>query len=272
MTGLVLTLHNPPAFELDCTTLNAATLQGKTLAQVGRLKLTQGRHRVSLGDLFDVSGDTQTDELTLLGVTPKLHRVGAGLASGVLRLSGNCGLELGLRMRGGRLLLTGNAGDGVGLGLRGGYLEVSGSAGDFIGGPAPGDVAGMNNGTIIIGRHAGARVGERMRRGLIIVGGDTGPLGGAQLIAGSIVLLGEVGPGLGTGMRRGSIVLAKPGHAPAATFNLAGTFDLPFMPLLIAHVTALKPRWRARLAGLARVTRWVGDASAGGMGEILLAS
>ena len=271
MTGLILTLREPPVFDLDCAALNGQTLGGQTLAQVRHLKLTQGRRQRSLGDFFDVSGDTQTDELTVQGVTPKCHRLGAALANGVLRLSGHCGIELGLRMRGGRLLLNGHAGHGVGLGMRGGHLEVSGNAGDFIGGPAPGDVAGMHNGTIIIGRHAGARVGQRMRRGLILVGGSTGPLCGAQLIAGSIVLLGEHGPGLGSGMRRGSIVLAQKCQPPSATFNLAGDFDLAFMTLLVAHIVTLKPRWRARLAGLSHVTRWIGDAGTGGMGEILIA-
>ncbi len=270
MSGLTLTLVDAPDFALDMSVLTPAALAGKRLAQIRAIKLQQGRKRVALGDLFEVSGEAADDSLTIDRATRQLHRLGYGLTGGLLQVNGDCGDEAGLRMRGGALRISGNAGDGVGLGMRGGLIEISGSAGDFAGGPAPGDVTGMKNGSILIGRHLGRRAGERMRRGLIVVGGNVGEGCGSQMVAGSIVVLGHCGPGLGAGMRRGSIVLAKAGDTPGAGFTLAGEFELAFLPLLINYVASLKPGWRGRLSALGKVQRWVGDAANGGMGEILI--
>lgn len=270
MTGLTLKLVESPEVDLDCTGLTPLELAGKRPAQLRSHRFACGRRKLSLGDLFEVSGEADGVTLTIEHATSRLHRVGAGMTSGTLHVSGDVGSQLGLRMREGVLRLDGSAGDGVGLGLRGGLIEIAGSVGDGVGGPAPGDVSGMNKGTILIGRHAGARVGERMRRGLIAIGGRAGDWCGQQMIAGSIVVLsGSCGQGLGFGMRRGSIVLAKSGFMPSPTFSLTGEFELAFLPVLTSYLASLKPAWRARLSAVKAVQRWVGDA--GGLGEILIA-
>lgn len=271
MSRITFTLRAKPELPLDLSSLNPATLAGRRLPQIRAMKLQQGRRRVPLGDWFEIEGETDASTLVLEGAAACLHRVGAGLSSGSIEVHGDVGHEAGLRMRGGLLRISGNAGDGVGLGMRGGVIDIEGNAGSFAGAPAPGDVTGMKNGTILVGGNVGERAGDRMRRGLLAVGGNAAAFCGSQMVAGSIVVLGDCGAGLGVGMRRGSIVLSKPTGIAGHNFQLAGEFELAFLPLLVRYLSGLKPLWSARLARLTKVQRWVGDAGNGGMGEILIA-
>jgi formylmethanofuran dehydrogenase subunit C len=270
MSTLVLTLAATPDFDLDLSGLTPDALRPKRLNEIRRLKLRQGRKAVALGDLFEIDGEPGGDELEIHGATRRLQRVGAGMTAGVLRVRGDCGDWLASEMRGGRLELTGSAGDCVAAGLRGGHVEVSGSVGDFLGAPVPGAVSGMRGGTVVVGRNAGARVGDRMRRGFIAIGGDAGSHCGSQLIAGSIVVLGDTGPGLGLGMRRGTIALFGAPADLGANFVHTGRYELAFTQLLLRHLAGLKRAWRGRLGKVSAAERWVGDAGAAGLGEVLV--
>ncbi len=271
MTRLELTLAAAPVGALDLAPLLPAALDGMTLDQVRRLRLRHGTRSSALGDLFAVNGEPG-ELLALRGLTSGCLRVGAGLTSGTLEVSGNPGDELGREMSGGTILVRGNAGDGVGLGMRGGLIRVQGSVGDRVGGMLPGATRGMNEGTIIVTGDAGERVGERMRRGLIAICGDSGAYTGDRMLAGTIIVLGACGPHAGAGMRRGTLLLAeRPAQMPA-TFNPSGTFALTIMPLLAQYVVDIDRRLARRIADFSRAERWCGDMAHGGKGEILLAA
>jgi formylmethanofuran dehydrogenase subunit C len=270
MSRLVLTLAAPPDFDLDLGGICPDALKNRRSGEIRRLKLRQGRKSVALGDLFELTGEAGGDELEIRGATRRLQRVGAGMGGGLLSVRGDCGDWFGSEMRGGRLELSGSAGDCAAAGLRGGQITVGGSVGDFLGAPLPGAVSGMRGGTVLVGKQAGARVGDRMRRGLIAIGGDAGAWCGSQLIAGSVVVLGSTGPGLGFGMRRGTIALLAAPSELGANFVHTGRYDLAFTQLLLRHLTSLRSAWRARLGHLSVAERWVGDAGAAGLGEILI--
>jgi formylmethanofuran dehydrogenase subunit C len=106
MSGLTLTLVDALDFALDMSALTPAALAGKRVAQIRALKLQQGRKRVALGDLFEVSGEAADDALTIHDATRNLHRLGYGLTGGLLQVNGDCGDEAGLRMRGGSLRIS----------------------------------------------------------------------------------------------------------------------------------------------------------------------
>lgn len=270
MSTLVLTLAANPDFDLDMSGLTPDALKTKRPNDIRRLKLRQGRKLVALGELFRIDGEPGGDELEVRGATRRLQRVGAGMTAGTLRVQGDCGDWLGAEMRGGHLELQGSAGDGVAAGLRGGHLDISGSVGDFLGAPVPGAVSGMRGGTVLVGRHAGARAGDRMRRGFVAIGGSAGPWCGSQMIAGSIVVLGDTGPGLGFGMRRGTIALLGEPADLGPNFVHTGRYELAFTQLLLRHLAGLKRGWRGRLGKVSAVDRWVGDAGAAGLGEVLV--
>ena len=267
---MTLELIAAPLFALDLSSLIPERLTGLTVEQIKRLPLAQGRRAESVGDLFKLRGKP-SDVIEILGVTPHCHRLGARMQSGQLIARGTCGDELGREMRGGTLSLDGNAGDCVGMGMRNGLLEINGRAGDFVGGPVPGATSGMRGGAIVITREVGARVGDRMRRGLIVVGGDAGVAAASQLIAGTLVVLGAFGAGYASGMRRGTLLARASEQAVPANFVLTGTFELPFVSVLAAYVSKMKPAFRSRLRAFAKVERWVGDRGCGGLGELLIA-
>jgi formylmethanofuran dehydrogenase subunit C len=225
MSALSLRLAAAPDFDIDMSGITPDALQPLRLTDIRRLRLRQGTRTVPLGDLFEIDGAAGGDELELLDATPRLQRVGSGMAAGLLRVQGRCGHWLGADMRGG---------------------------------------------TLLVGRHAGARVGDRMRRGLIVIGGNAGRYCGSQMIAGSIVVLGEVSGGIGSGMRRGTIALLAPPADLGSNFVSTGRYELAFTQLLVRHVAGLKSAWRKRLAQVGAVERWVGDAGAAGLGEILV--
>ena len=97
MSGLTLTLVDAPDFALDMSVLTPAALAGKRVAQIRAIKLQQGRKRVALGDLFEVSGEAAEDSLTIENTTRNLHRLGYGLSSGREALRGSRDKPLPLR-------------------------------------------------------------------------------------------------------------------------------------------------------------------------------
>jgi len=271
MSGLVLRLATEPQFDLDLSAIIPERIGKATLDAVKRMRLAQGKRRLALGDLFEVDG-TPGATITFRGATAKLRRIGCGMTSGSVLVSGNAGDELGSGMTGGNIRVRGNAGDYVGSGMRGGTIEISGSAGNFTGGALPHRALGMRDGIICVGRNTGERTGDRMRRGLLVINGDSGRYCGSNMIAGTIIVTGHTAAGVGLGMRRGSIVLLQePGEMPA-TFNDCGIYSLTILALLLRYVGSVNRRAYSRLRSMQRVRRFAGDIGCNGQGELLVLS
>lgn len=271
MSALIFELLDPPGRSLDLADLNPASLAGKSLDAIRRLRLLYGRRRKALGDLFKVSGDASS-ELAILGVNRHCHQIGQGMADGILVVHGHAGDGLGREMSGGQIRVKGDAGDGVGAGMTGGCITLTGSIGDRAGGFVPGATRGMNEGLIRVGKSAGARTGERMRRGFIVIAEDAGAHTGERMIGGTIVVLGQCGVHPGFGMRRGTLLLAKAPTSMTPTFNDCGEFELAIIAILKNYIASHDRRLKRRLERFTRAHRWCGDMSYGGKGEILIAS
>jgi len=272
----------PPGMEAEAPDLLPERLAGMSRQAIAELPVRIGRHTERVGDLFDIDGAPASAagvpaapdedlEVVLCGDLLPFARLGAGMTSGRMRVTGPAGPCAGAGMRGGRLEIEADAGGRAGEGMTGGVLVVHGSAGDDLGGPAPAATRGVDRGVILVAKNAGARAGRRMRRGVIAIGGEAGPLLGTEMLAGTLVVLGRAGEGVGTWMRRGTIVLGD-GPAPAApAFAASGSGRFSFWSLydgaLRAAGVALPEAWRA-----GRFRRFVGDRSGAGLGEILVPS
>lgn len=271
MTGLRLTLVEQPAFALDLSSVLPETVGGKSIDLVRRTPLAQGKRRVVLGDLFEIS-TIPDDVLEFHHVNEKLYRIGSGMTRGLIRVIGNAGDELGSAMSGGEIHVLGNSGDYLGSGMRGGTIEVSGNSGDFTAGALPHAALGMRDGLICIGKSVGMRAGERMRRGLLVVNGDADRYCGSNMIAGTIVVTGHTAPGIGFGMRRGTILLKhEPSEIPV-TFNECGTFPLTFSTLLLRQLRSANRKAYSRLRSIQAFRRLAGDIACNGQGELLVAA
>jgi formylmethanofuran dehydrogenase subunit C len=265
---LTFKLKAKPPCLVDAAALRPRALAGQSREAILRIALLGWNESFSVGDLFSVSGE-DASRVVLEDVQGCLIRVGAGLESGELTVSGHAGDYAGEEMRGGTLSVQGQAGDYLGAGMRGGTISISGNAGAFAGAGRAGAAQGMSGGCIVIRGNAGERTGDRMRRGLLLVEGSVGSYCAARMIAGTIVALGQVGPHPGYLMRRGTVMLADTTLEPLPTFNDNGVHDLLAIRLLLDSLSQYGPAFQ-RFARQPRFQRWLGDLGCAGQGEILV--
>lgn len=274
MTGLVLTLREPPRQRVDMAPLTLRDLAGRSVKDVASLTLACGNRSLRVDELFDVSGTMvmprEQGRLTIRNGSPKLDRVGFGMTDGNIAVEGDVGAYAGMGMTGGNLRISGSAGPFAACVMEGGALHIGGNADEFLGSALPGDRVGMRGGVVSVDGNAGARAGDHLRRGMLLIAGDAGPYCGARMIAGTILVLGEIGDFIGLGMKRGTIMLS---HEPArllATFNDCGSHQLQFLPLLFEAARNAGPAFASLGKFGSRVRRFAGDRGVGGQGEILI--
>jgi formylmethanofuran dehydrogenase subunit C len=269
VSAVRLRFRAPTTLPVDARDLAPDRLAGRSAAELAAMTLLVGNRREPLGELAEVAAGDR-DELVIEGAFASLDRLGHGMAGGRLEIYGDVGAYLGQAMSGGRIELFGSAGVYVAANMRGGTIHVTANVGDFLAAALPGDAAGMEDGTVLVGGDAGDRAGDRMRRGLIAVHGKLGDFPASRMIGGTIVALHGCGADPGYAMRRGSLLVG--GGAARnilATFADNGTHELPWLRLLARQLAAQEPPL-ALPRGLVR--RWTGCASVGGKGEILVAA
>jgi formylmethanofuran dehydrogenase subunit C len=204
--------------------------------------------RVSLGDLFDLQGESG-GRIRFAGDLKQADRLGAGLSEGEVVIEGNVGAEAGLAMSGGTLDIKGNAG------LRAGAAPL-------------GATKGMTGGELIIRGSAGAEAGAAMRRGLLVILKRAGDRTGLGMIAGTVIAFGAVGTEPGLWSKRGSVIALGP-ITPPMTYSYTCTYQPMFLRPMLAR---LHNRYglsiqRKHLMGSYR--RYSGDLAELGKGEIL---
>ena len=267
MTPLKLKLRTKPPCLIDASALRPDALAGKSRDEIARVALQGWNQTFALGDVFRVSGE-DAQRLVLEGLDGSLTRVGAGMQSGELTVTGHAGDYVGESMRGGVLNVRGDVGDYLGAGMRAGAITLWGDAGAFVGSARTGHTQGMSGGAIIVRGNAGDRAGDRMRRGLLMIEGSAGSYCASRMLAGTIAVLGRVGAHPGYLMRRGTLLLNDPLSEPLPTFNLNAQPELLAIRLLLTSLARLNPAFRP--LARARFTRWLGDLGAEGKGEMFV--
>jgi formylmethanofuran dehydrogenase subunit C len=172
MSAMVLTLREEPPQRCDLSALTPDRLS-EASQPVERIEIQTTRHRLQVGDVFDVKAGDPAD-IRIEGGSERFDFVGHGMSRGRIGVIGDLGQQAGRTMRGGAIVVEGSVGRLAGSGMSGGRIEVSGDAGDLIGAPLPGEPAGMRGGIVRVKGNAGERAGDRMRRGLIVVEGKAG--------------------------------------------------------------------------------------------------
>ena len=270
MSGLALTLRDPPRHRLDLSPLVPDRLAGLDATAIAAIELAGGNRRLRVGDLFTIATGDPAD-LSIRNACDKLDFIGRDMAGGTITVEGDAGAYVGFGLRGGGIHVRGSVGPWVGAEMHRGVIEVDGSAGDFAAGAIPGETKGVHGGLVIIHGDAGHRAGDRMRRGILVIEGSVGSHAGSRMIAGTVAALGEaVGPYPGFGMRRGSLILSSAPERLSPTFADCGEHDLGFLKLLPQVVGDRSTRLAELWAMPPRVHRFAGDLAAGGMGEILI--
>lgn len=255
----------PLSIELDGITPDRVA--GLTSTAIAGLPIQADGRPLPLGDAFDVSGAADDGTLECRGDFSRVHRVGAGMASGRIVVAGPVGRHAGERMTGGTLAIAGDAGDWLAAEMSGGTVRVAGSVGDNAAAALPGSAAGLRGGIVIVAGGAGDLLGARMQRGLVAIGASCGTAVGFEMRAGTVAVAGSLGPQPGLGMRRGTILALGAAPVPPVTFARGSRWSPPLLPLVLrrlaragfapAGVDPAGPWWQ-----------WHGDLLAGGRGEL----
>jgi formylmethanofuran dehydrogenase subunit C len=262
-----LTLKDQPVVPLEAEVLTPDHLSGLGLDAIRALPVFLGKRQLRVDDFFTVAGEP-SDQIELHGDLAKVKWIGRAMTRGQLKVVGNVGMHLGAYMKGGSIEVTGNASDWVGGEMTGGKIHVHGNAGGQVGAAYRGSLAGMNNGTILIGGTAGLEVGMRMKRGLIVIQGMVRDFCGLQMKGGTIVLLNGAEIRTGAWMTRGTIISLKPLKL-LPTFSYACSYMPTFLGLYARHLASLGVTLPIDEKN-GSYQRYSGDSSVPGKGEILV--
>jgi formylmethanofuran dehydrogenase subunit C len=224
---MVVVLRPKRAFrvpvEAGCITPDV--FAGKSLGEMGDLKVWEGNRERRLEDLFRVEGKSgaKPEEVSIrvYGDVSRVRRIGAEMSAGEIVVHGDVGFHLGEEMAGGKILVEGNADSWVGSMMKGGLIEIKGDAGDYVGAAyRGGSTKGMNGGTIVVHGNAGNEVGYFMRKGLIKVHENVGQFTGVHMKGGTIAVYGSTEGRDGAEMTGGKIVVC--GRVPSVlpTFTI----------------------------------------------------
>lgn len=258
MSGIVLTPRGAFEMRVDLT----GVLPG---VDVATLHVGYGARKVALQDLFGLSGAVG-DRLTIAGGDAALDRVGAGLSSGDIVVTGDVGDALGQGMTGGAIMVEGAAGAYAASEFSGGRITIAGDVGERLGAARDGARRGMSGGVVVVGGSAGRRAAERQRGGVVVVKGDAGEGAATDFIAGTLAVGGRLGGRAGRGMKRGTLLL-RSADGLADGFSDAGDHDLVMLRVLVRRSAELAA-FLGRDVTWAR--RFAGDLNGGGQGEALV--
>lgn len=264
---IALTLKQQPNVPLEAEALSPDVMAGLSQGAIRELPVFLGKRQCRLDEFFDVDGEA-SEELEIRGDASKVKWIGHGMTRGRISIVGNAGMHLGSHMKGGRIDVTGNVSDWAGAEMTNGQIRIAGNAGGQVGAAYRGSLAGMRNGTIVIGGSGGIEIGMRMKKGTIVVGGPVRDFAGLQMKGGTIVLLSGGELRTGAWMTRGTIISLSP--IPLLPTFAFACQDIPVFLKLYARRLR---HWGIDLpcdpaAGAYRC--YSGDAAVPGKGEILV--
>ncbi|MEX6506634.1 formylmethanofuran dehydrogenase subunit C [Jiella sp. M17.18] len=231
MSGLTFRKKAEPEQRLDLSVLTPERLAKLSAREIATLPIGTTKVAVSVGDVFDVSGDDASD-IRFEGGSERFDRIGEALEGGAITVEGDVGTRCGRVMRGGRITVTGSAGSYAGSSMSGGFLSIAGDAGERLGGALDGETVGMSGGAIRVAGNAGARAGDRLRRGTIAVMGDAGADAGSRMIAGTLIVGGRAAGTPGRLMKRGTLFLCGGAEHLSPTFLDNGVADLLILRIM----------------------------------------
>ena len=265
---MILELKTDPLGYIDMTAITPNFCLNKKSSAVAAIKLNSSAiQQQTVGDLFNIS-EAEPDKLIIRNSNRQLDHIGAEMTDGEMLIEGNTGSFLARNMSGGTLQVDGSVNHHAAGAMSGGMLKINGNAGNFLGGALPGATHGMSGGTVIVKGHSRDRSGDRMRSGLLVIKGNTGGYCASRMIAGSIVLLGKVGPNLGVMMRRGSLITSSSVAINEKIFSEGNKQEISFLCLLIKHLHTID-KHLVKIPATSYATRYMGDLSVGGIGEIM---
>ena len=151
MVDIKLKLKNSKVYPIEADTITPDNFAGKSTEAIKKITIFCGNEKLTIGDLFSVSGkggELADTKIIIDGDVSNVKRIGEKMSGGEIVINGNVGMHVGSQMTGGKILVNGNVDDWAGAMLNGGELEITGDAGNYVGAAYRGYWKGMQNGTI----------------------------------------------------------------------------------------------------------------------------
>ena len=195
--------------------------QGKSMAEIAGLPLTEGNMQLQLCDLFKIEETAaETPNITINGDVSKVKRIGEGMKAGEIVINGDVGMHTGEKMHGGKITVNGNADGWTGSQMKGGIIEIHGNANDYLATPYRGSDTGMRGGVIIVDGNVGSDSACYMRGGVIKIKGNAGRFLGYHMSDGTIYVEKQCQYRLAPCMTGGKIVIAGALEEVMPTFTI----------------------------------------------------
>lgn len=195
---------------IQAACINVDIFTGKTLEDIQKLAITEGKENLTLNNAFNITEDktVETPNITLIGDFSKVKRIGQGMKTGEIIINGNAGMHTGEKLAGGKIVVNGNSDGWTGSEMKKGLIEIHGDAGDYTASPFRGtDTGGMKGGIIIVDGNVGSNVGCYLRGGTIKIKGSAGRFLGHHMSDGTIYIEKNCASRAGTFMTGGKIII-----------------------------------------------------------------
>jgi len=199
---IVLTPLKKFDIPVQAASISPDVFQGKSIAEIAVLPLTEGNKQLQICDLFKIEETPeQTPNITINGDCGKVKRIGESMKTGEIVVNGDAGMHTGEKMQGGKITINGNASD---------YLAT----------PYRGSDTGMHGGVVIVDGNVGSDSACYMRGGVIKIKGSAGRFLGYHMSDGTIYVEKECAYRLAPCMTGGKIVIAGTLEEVMPTFTV----------------------------------------------------
>ncbi len=214
MAVVILKPTKIPGLMLEGYSITSDAFAGKTPAEIARLPAHEGKIHVTLGDFFEVSGESgataSETNIVIAGDCSRVKYIGSKMTGGSVTVNGNADMYVGGWMKGGKIHIKGDVDSFCGIQMEGGDLLVDGDAKNHVGCAYRGDWRGMKGGTIRIRGSAGNDIGTFMLGGTIIIEKDAFIHVSTHAEGGTVIVKGDVEGRVGGQMVKGDMyVLGK---------------------------------------------------------------
>ncbi|MDH4214650.1 MAG: formylmethanofuran dehydrogenase subunit C [Candidatus Thorarchaeota archaeon] len=261
---VLLSLKQVPNIPIEADSITPTAFAGKTLAQIGKLVVMQGRNSCELREFFEITGESadsvEETEIVIRGDLRKVKQIGKGMNGGRIRIEGDVGMHLGAEMIAGRITVTGSVDAYAGAEMSGGNIQIEGNAGDYLCAGYRGSPDGMKGGRVFIAGNVGNEMALHMRKGFIAVKGNVGAMAATRMKGGSIIVCGELGPRACIEATKGMLfALGKVSSLPP-TFKYSGSSEREFTGYYIRYLKSRRPDFlQSDISPSEKWAKFIGD-------------
>ncbi len=259
-----MALKQVPDIPIEADTITPNAFSGKTIEQIGKLKVIQGNASRELRDFFEIKGNpaesAEETEIVLSGDLRKVKMIGKGMNGGIIKIDGDVGMHLGAEMIAGRITVTGSVDAWAGAEMSGGNIQIEGNAGDYLCAGYRGSPDGMKGGRVYVAGNVGREMALHMRKGFIAVTGNVAEMAAARMKGGTIMVCGKLGPRACTESTKGMVfALGKIDSLPP-TYKYSGSSEREFTGYYVRYLKSRRPDFlKSNIPSSEKWAKFVGD-------------